>query len=118
MCLQEAVNLGRERLQGENHKGYLVRVWIEFMFAAEKRTTRELTFLRGLKRCQGHAGRCSEALGGSLSQGQWATYLKSLLGQCCLQTGSWYSNSSNIIGLQVVEEPSCDCEDPSGLWRA
>lgn len=67
MCLQEAVNLGRERLQGENHKGYLVRVWIEFMFAAEKRTTRELTFLRGLKRCQGHAGRSSEALGRSLS---------------------------------------------------
>lgn len=45
-------------------------------------------------------------------------YLKYLLEQCCLQTDSWYSNSSNRIGLQFVEEPSCDWEEPRGLWRA
>lgn len=53
-----------------------------------------------------------------ISRGKQALYLKSLLGQCCLQTGSWYSNSSNIIGLQFVEEPSWDWEDPNGLCRA
>lgn len=53
-----------------------------------------------------------------ISEGKWMLYLKSLLEQCCLQTGSWYSNSSNIIGLPFVEEPSWDWEDPKGLCRA
>lgn len=43
------------------------------------------------------------------------THLKSLITQCCLQIGSWYSSSSNMIGLQFVEEPSWDWEEPKGL---
>lgn len=118
MCLQKTMNLGRERLQRENHKRNLVRVWIKFMFTAEKRT-KQMTFLSGLRRSQGNSNRCSTTFYERItSQGKRAIYLKSLLGQCCLQTGSWYSNSSNIIGLQFVEEPSCDWEDPKGLWRA
>lgn len=80
---------------------------------------RELTFLSGLRCSQGNSNRCATTFYRMIvSQRKWVTYLKSLLGQCCLQTGSWYSNSSNMIGLQFVEEPSWDWEDPKGLWRA
>lgn len=49
---------------------------------------------------------------------QNSSNLKSCCEQCCLQTGSWYSNSSNTTGLPLAEEePSWDWEDPSGLWR-
>lgn len=48
----------------------------------------------------------------------YTAYIKSLFRQCCLQTGSWYSSSSNIIGLQFAEEPSCDWEEPKGLCLA
>lgn len=41
MCLQKTMDLGRKRLQGENHKRNLVRVWIEFMLTVEKRTETE-----------------------------------------------------------------------------
>lgn len=79
---------------------------------------RRLAFLSGLRRSQGNSNRRCTFYRMIVSQRKWVTYLKSLLGQCCLQTGSWYSNSSNIIGLQFVEEPSWDWEDPKGLWRA
>ena len=93
--------------QRENHKRNLVRVWIEFMFTAEENRNRELTFLSGLRCSQGNSNRCATTFSRMIVfQRKWVTYLKSLLGQCCLQTGSWYSNSSNIIGLQFVEEPS------------
>ena len=119
MCLQKTMDLGRKRLQRENHKRNLVRVWIEFMFTAEDNRNRELTFLSGLRCSQGNSNRCATTFSRMIVfQRKWVTYLKSLLGQCCLQTGSWYSNSSNIIGLQFVEEPSWDWEDPKGLWRA
>jgi hypothetical protein len=114
------MNLGCKRLQRENHKRNLVSVWIKFMFTVEKRTKQSLTFLRGPNFHRViNSNRCSIIFyERTASGGKWVTYLKSLLEQCCRQTGSWYSNSSNIIGLQFVEEPSCDWEDPRGLWRA
>lgn len=106
MGLEKTMNLRCKHFQGEDHKRDLVRVWIKFMFTAGKRASSELTLLRSGKHPLLTLSR------------RVLMYLKSLSEQCCLQTGSWYSSSSNRTGLQLVEEPSCDWEDPRGLWRA
>lgn len=43
------MDLGRKRLQRENHKRNLVRVWIKFVFTAEENRNRMLAFLGGLR---------------------------------------------------------------------
>lgn len=104
MGLQKTMNLRCEHFQRENHKRNLVRVWIKYKFTAGKTADSELA---------------SQEWEQSLSYFLEARmYLKSSLEQCCLQTGSWYSSSSHRTGLQFVEEPSWDWEEPRGLWRA